>query len=658
MLWVGSMADRYSDINLELSNAGLLQALDGMHDRQTAWAIFNQLRWEHDSKALTTIDAADAEPLTPPTFAQKDRSPAWAARGFQDTSLISASVLEDASRRQELSTGGIGIDSVPHASNAWVAGPSKTTDGSAVLINGPQMGNFVPGWMWSVGLHGAGFDSVGNTPIGFPFIEFGSNNEIAWGSTAGLGDTVDIYCERVSPADTHSYWFRGGWRRMQRRMAMIHVKGERDVPVEILSTTHGTVLSLDAVQHRAYARRRTWDGREIESLMGWVDSTKARNWDAFERQASRMAITINWYYADRAGNIGYLLTGLYPKRPGSQDFRLPANGDGTMEWDGFYPFSNNPQLYNPKSGFIANWNNLSHPRYNSSDYLYWGAEDHVAEIAGRLSARSKLSPQELWEINQETSFADDNARFFVPLILDAAREFEKDSLEAEATRLIESWNRLSARSSTEAYESPGATIFRAWIPIMLHLVFAADIPADELSQLDHPTLGSPLPGAPTHGTRALFNALHPSESGVPQIFDFLHGRTPKAVVRQGLSETTKELRAKYGDDPTRWRMPVSPHLFSASNYFGVPDTVPEAAIQFSPLQNRGTENDWITLTRDHVARCEVSPPGESGFIAPSGDRAPHYADQMQLYEGFACKPVWFSEAEVAAHTISVEQLAF
>jgi penicillin G amidase len=658
MLWVGSMADRYSDINLELSNAGLLQALDGMHDRQTAWTIFNQLRWEHDSKALTTIDSADARPLTPPTFARRDRASAWAARIFLDESPISASVLEDASRRQQLSTGGVGIDAVPHASNAWVASSRKTTDGSAVLINGPQMGNFVPGWMWSVGLHGAGFESAGSTPIGFPFVEFGSNNQIAWGSTAGLGDTVDIYSEKLNPADPHSFWFRGSWQHMHRRAATIHVKDARDVVVEIFSNFHGTVSSFDAENHRAYTRRRTWEGRELESLVGWIDSTKARDWEAFKRQAARMAITINWYYADCAGNIGYLLTGLYPKRPRSQDFRLPANGDGTMEWRGFYPFSNNPQLYNPKSGFIANWNNLSHPQYNSSDYLYWGAEDHVAEISGRLTAQSKLSPQELWEINRATSFADDNARFFVPLILDATRGFEKNSLDAQAAQLIESWNRLSARSSTDDYESPAATIFRAWIPIMLHLVFAPDVPASELSQLEHPSLGSPLPGAPTHGTRVLFNALHPSESGVLQVFDFLHGRSPEAVVRQGWSETIKELRSRYGDDLTQWRMPASPHVFSASNYFGVPDTFPEGATQFSPLQNRGTENDWITLSRDHVTRCEVSPPGESGFISPSGERAAHYADQMRLYEEFACKPVWLTEAEVAAHTTSVERLTF
>ena len=659
MLWIGSMANRYSDINLELENAGLLQALEKMHDQRSAWQIFNQLRWEHDSKALTTIDPEDAQILIPPTFAVEDTPAAfWMTRDIETRLPIAADIISEAAHRQQLASGGVGIDFVPHASNIWLAGRAKTVDGSAVLVNGPQMGNYVPGWMWSVGLHGAGFNSVGNTPVGFPFVQFGSNERIAWGSTAGLGDTVDIYRERLNPADPHAYWFQGSWHPMGRCVETIRVKGQADVSIEVFSTIHGIVLSFDLRNHRAYARRRTWEGREVESLMGWIDSTKANNWQEFERQASRMAITINWYYADRGGNIGYQLTGLYPKRVATQDFRLPASGEGDMQWKGFYPFSNNPRVYNPKSGFIANWNNLSHPRYNSSDYLYWSAEDHVAEITAHLTRRAALSGRDLWEINRDTSFADANARFFVPLIVEAAAGFAKDTDEWHAAQLLRDWNRRSAGPTPVELESPAATIFRAWIPAALDEVLAADIPADELSQLEHPTLGSPLAGAPTHGTRILFNALLPSQSGVPQSFDLLHGKDLKLIVRQGLTQAVQRLRAQYGSDMSRWQTPLAEHRFSTDNYFGVPDTTPDQKIGFSPLQNRGTENDWIVMSREKVTRCEVAPPGESGLIDSNGARSAHYDDQMKMYQEFACKPVWLSAKDVDANIESSEQLSF
>ena len=105
-------------------------------------------------------------------------------------------------------------------------------------------------------------------------------------------------------------------------------------------------------------------------------------------------------------------------------------------------------------------------------------------------------------------------------------------------------------------------------------------------------------------------------------------------------------------------MPAAEHRFSSDNYFGVPDTAPGRAIQFTPLQNRGTENDWIVLGPGTVTRCEVAPPGESGLIESSGTPAPHYDDQIELYRSFACKPVWLSAKDVDAHTESSEKLVF
>ena len=74
-----------------------------------------------------------------------------------------------------------------------------------------------------------------------------------------------------------------------------------------------------------------------------------------------MGISINWYYADNDGNIGYVSPGHMPDRPEGQDPRLPVVGDGTMEWEGIRPFEENPRAFNPKQGYIANWNNQPGP---------------------------------------------------------------------------------------------------------------------------------------------------------------------------------------------------------------------------------------------------------------------------------------------------------
>ncbi|KAG1243855.1 hypothetical protein G6F65_022147 [Rhizopus arrhizus] len=59
-----------------------------------------------------------------------------------------------------------------------------------------------------------------------------------------------------------------------------------------------------------------------------------------------------------------------------------------MDWDGMLPFATNPQVYNPRQGFIANWNNQPMRGYPSTDLfaIVWGQADRYAEIETRLKA--------------------------------------------------------------------------------------------------------------------------------------------------------------------------------------------------------------------------------------------------------------------------------
>ncbi|MGT2491962.1 penicillin acylase family protein [Cupriavidus basilensis] len=54
--------------------------------------------------------------------------------------------------------------------------------------------------------------------------------------------------------------------------------------------------------------------KEVQSLLAWTRQAQAHDWKSWTAQAARQALTINWYYADRQGNIGYVHTGAYPHR--------------------------------------------------------------------------------------------------------------------------------------------------------------------------------------------------------------------------------------------------------------------------------------------------------------------------------------------------------
>jgi penicillin amidase len=46
---------------------------------------------------------------------------------------------------------------------------------------------------------------------------------------------------------------------------------------------------------------------------------------------------------------------------------------------------------------------------------------------------------------------------------------------------------------------------------------------------------------------------------------------------------------------------------------------------------------------------EVTPPGQSGFVASDGTPDPHYMDQLGMYETFGKKRTWLFPEDVEAN---------
>ena len=91
-----------------------------------------------------------------------------------------------------------------------------------------------------------------------------------------------------------------------------------------------------------------------------------------------------------------------------------------MEWQGSLPFSANPRAYNPAQGYLASWNNQIAEGLRA-DGANFSHVDRVAEIHAQLQGTAKLGADEVWRVSQGAALADLNARYFVPLIVDAAK---------------------------------------------------------------------------------------------------------------------------------------------------------------------------------------------------------------------------------------------
>lgn len=670
MLYVGTMAGRYSNSSSEIRNLSVLKKLQDDLGETDGLAMFDQLRWIEDTLAPTTVprqpgvnsfvNATEAQGS--PADAQKIKlngEPAKTANVYDLLAPVSDSILTAHSVQEAAFKGIVTPEDRPVASNLWIVGPNKTSDGSTIFNNGPQFGWFNPAYTYSVGLHGAGYDVTGNTPFALPVVLFGTNNQISWGATAGPLDVNDYYQLKLNPDNQYEYTFDGEYREMDKRSEIIRVKtaeGYEEEVLEIYSSVHGVVTSFDVTQNSAYAFKRSWNGYEVQSLMGWIHSMKAKNWEEWLEQAEQVATTINWYYADVSGNIGYVSPGYLPIRPASQDIRLPALGNGSMEWQGIRPFSEVPKVYNPDQGYIVNWNNQSTPGIvGLGDGANWSVVDRVNEFSERIDAKPVLSPSEVWDLNRKTALSDTNARYFIPYIVESVEGLDPSDPVYEAAMRLSQWSMLNTNSDGDGfYNEIAVTIFRKWLPIMYDAVLKDDIPASVYSaSAGYPVVTAGGSIRPGQSSKYLYNAFLAEDAGVAQTFDFFNGATREeqlTIVRESLSQAISELETELGTERDDWLTAAAVHRFSTKNFLGVPQANSSEQLELPTYMNRGTQNHQVSFNGDgDVTMCVVAPPGQSGFVAPDGTKAAHYDDQLELFRDWKCKDEHLTEQAVEAN---------
>ena len=629
MVWVGLILNRFFSASSEVSNLDLLTQLQKEKGQEQGLKIYQQIRWLDDPTAPTIIQTDDSKLLANNRPSTKKIKP------------ISAQAAEKYLAQARIALGNGVINGVPTASNAWVLKGEKTTEGQAVLYNGPQQGWYTPAITYSVGLHGAGYDLTGITPVGLPAILFGTNGKIAWGSTVGSLDTNDVYQLKLNPSNPKEYLYNGQYIPLIHKQVKIKVKDQADYLLDVYQSKQGFINGWDEKNNSAYAHRRSWEGLEIDTLLGWANAAKASNWDEFMDQAKRVAASITWFYADTKNNIGVAALGRLPIRSAQQHIQLPAQGDGTMEWQGFYDFSNNPKQFNPEQGYIGSWNNKAYAnlRADSSNFSY---VDRVNELLEPLQTQSKLSQQQIWDINKTAAWSDLNARYFLPSMIKAAQSPEASALAKQIAPLLSTWDmKLHPDAEAKYYQGAAPAIMRAWLTQMIELVLKPNLPNEVYQRYTdtlYPVNNDPRSAQPASASKLIWNALQGEKSGVPQQVDFLNGQTPDAVALLALEKALLQLQKQYrSSQPNDWKIPVATMGFSAKNSVGIPWADLGNQQQSSTYGNTGSASFRVVLKPNQVSMCSILAPGQSGFINRNGQKDPHFADQLPLFEKYECK---------------------
>lgn len=588
---------------------------------------------------------------------------------------INAGLLDQYMQIKELS----GI-SLFGGSNNWVVDGTKSVTGAPILCNDPHLGQAAPSIWYECHLSAGDIDVVGASFPGSPGIVIGHNQHIAWGVTNAISDVQDLYIEKFNPQNPRQYEYQGTWEEAQVIREEIRVKGADSVVEEVRITRHGPILTSiqGTTQTTAKLNGTQTAAQELPLALRWVGLeqckiissilklNRATNWDEFCAAMRDWDVPPqNVVYADRAGNIGYIMAGAIPIRAKGQAL-LPSPGwTGEYEWTGRIPFEELPQTYNPEQHFIVTANNRvvddSYPYYITDEWLNGYRAQRIRDL---LSSKEKLSLADMARI--QSDYYSLPATEILPHMLKIATS---TPLEKAAQEILRHWNCvLSAESS-------GAAIYATFLRLLEHIVFSALLGDDQTLLERYFGKGSNiLASVNGHASRSkplLIRLLNEHDDSWFADSVISNGpSTWNAALSAAFSAAIDELGEKLSTDPSTWqygaihRMTYA-HALGAikplDRFFnrgpfpvgGDIDTVnmgatlpnnPEVVITVPSFRQ-------IVNLADMKSSLSTHTPGQSGHPASK-----HYDDFIQMWLAVKHHPMLFERKAIEAYTDRTMQM--
>ena len=420
-----------------------------------------------------------------------------------------------------------GRDRYSRGSNNWVVAGALTESGFPAVANDPHLDLSTPTVFYPVHLHQTEGDRpyrmIGAAYVGAPGIVIGRTERVAWGTTVGFYDYVDVYQEQVTGRsdEAATVAFEGGEVPIERITETINVgnfgaiRDSFELDIEWVPH-HGPIIPQLAdgrpvVRESGEALSVKWVGleasNELEFLVGlWRAETVADVEVALDNYEVGSS---NFVFGFTSGDIFYSGQSKIPVRDAgaltyhprdnpmgnAPFFVLP--GDGTAEWTGYIPEEKIPHAVNPDKNYIITANNdpvgttLDNDTVNDEYYLagfFAGGiraeriEERITNATGERPADTKLTPQMHVEIQDDgwDKLASRFAPFFVTAVdtvldgtiddstytdLGAIRgEISGREADLVALRdLLDGWNYSAPKSRTptgdEATASAAETLF-------------------------------------------------------------------------------------------------------------------------------------------------------------------------------------------------------
>lgn len=339
----------------------------------------------------------------------------------------------------------LGLQHSDSGTNTWVVDGRRTHHKKPLLANDPHMGYVAPNPNFLVHLKAPGLNVRGICFPGMPGVLAGHNDRIAWGASAFMADSQDLFVEEFNKSGD-CYKFRDQWLPVDITEEVIRVRGGKEEAFRVKRTHHGAIV----FEEGQWGLALCWERLNLppgDPTFHKVNT--ARDWHSF-REAFRdyTGPSNDFSFADVDGNIGMQAAGRVPIRAGG-DGALPALGrDGHYEWIGFIEFDDLPTSYNPDCGFIVRSNqahSAGHSRFHFSHR--WHPPYRARRIKKLLVDPTLDHSVEGMNRIQRDRFSY-HGEFLCRRILDAIKEEPLVGIYAEARKLMMQWDYLLLPDST------------------------------------------------------------------------------------------------------------------------------------------------------------------------------------------------------------------
>jgi len=425
------------------------------------------------------------------------------------------------------------------ASNFWAVGRDNSSTGGAMLANDPHLGFGVPIMWYLARIETPKMQVSGATVPGVPFHILGHNKSIAWGITSAQADLEDLFIEGLSPDDPTQYLTPDGEQAFDVRKEVIKIKGKPDQTLEVQESRHGPIISgirgdmksLTGDDH-VVALSATYLETDDLTSGAFYHLNHATDWSGFiEALQGIQGPVLNFAYGDVEGNIGFMTPGLVPIR-GAGSGVVPSPGwTGETDWQGFVPFEELPQMFNPPEGRVSNANNRivgpNYPYFISHDWAARYRVERIDQVLGE--AQGKMDMKQMMALQNDSGSL--MARDILPRLLNfvtSDRETDKTAIS-----LLRKWDGVMGRGRAEPL------IFSTWVLELNKAIYS-----DELAGLTSRYLNL----RPRFLKSVLTRRSHwCDDSNTPDPEDCA------AQVNLALSRAVDSLKSRYGDTPGRWK---------------------------------------------------------------------------------------------------------